>query len=123
MRVEIVGVKERGYGKRIGIRFPRMRKVRWCVVFPIESKKGYTKYILQAEKFIMELDPKSKRAIVNKSCEYFPCLSSVMGAKEIVVDNFDDLIREVEKVSFRDGDLIGVMLDGSPVIFKGGVEV
>jgi len=121
LNVKIEKIEDTVFGKRLVIKLPRMRKSRRCTVMPVEKKEGGIAYILQADKFIMEVDPKTRTAIYNTKCEYFPCLNPLLGAKKAKVSK--EFIKAVEEVAMKKGDLIGIHPEGSPIYFAGGKEI
>ena len=123
MKIKIEGVKENIFGvKEIGIRLPGMKKTRWCVVMPMEDDNGEVIYIIQGNKFIMQVDPKRNVVVYNTKCEYFLCLNPIMGANVAEVENFDELLEVIKEVALEKGQLIGVAPteNGPTEIYFGG---
>jgi len=114
LKIDVVGIEEGMFGKEIIVKMPRWRKARYCSVMEFEGNK----IVLQGDKFIMMVDADTGEAIYNTKGSYFPHLSNLFGAKKGKVSQ--EFIEKIKSVMVKDGALMGVMPDGSMVIYKRG---
>ena len=114
VKVKVVGIEDGLFGKNVVIKMPRWRKARECSVLEVEDNK----ILIQGDKFIMLVDVESGDAVYNTKGEYFLYLNPALGAKKGKVSR--EFIDKVMSVMVREGDTIGIMPDGSKVVYGGG---